>query len=97
MADNKTIERIRQEVVSANKDTLYQATLKDTEQEQYIQHKFPKDFKGGETYNDIFKAKIKLGREVQELEMKHDNWLLDEQMKMINRELIIMINERKGE
>ena len=55
MADNKTIERIQQEVVSANKDTLYQATLKDTEQEQYIQHKFPKDFKGGETYNDIFR------------------------------------------
>ena len=40
-------------------------------------------------------AKIKLGREVQELEMKHDNWLLDEQMKMIRRELITMINERK--
>ena len=35
--------------------------------------------------------------EVQELKMKHDNWLLDEQMKMIKRELITMINERKGE
>ena len=34
MADNKTIERIQQEVVSANKDTLYQATLKDTEVEK---------------------------------------------------------------
>ena len=34
MADNKTIERIQQEVVSANKDKLYQATLKDTEIEQ---------------------------------------------------------------
>ena len=34
MADNKTIERIQQEVVSANKDTLYQATLKDTELEK---------------------------------------------------------------
>ena len=33
--------------------------------------------------------------EVQELKMKHDNWLLDEQMKMINQELIAMINERK--
>ena len=33
--------------------------------------------------------------EVQELKMKHDNWLLDEQMKMIKRELITMINERK--
>ena len=34
MADNKTIERIQQEVVSANKDTLYQATLKETELEK---------------------------------------------------------------
>jgi len=40
-------------------------------------------------------AKIKLGCEVQELENKHHNWLLDEQMKMIKRELITMINERK--
>ena len=76
MADNKTIERIQQEVVSANKDRLYQATLK-------------------EVNNNELQAKIKLGREVQELEMKHDNWLLDEQMKMINQELITMINERK--
>ena len=34
MADDRTIERIQQEVVSANKDTLYQATLKDTELEK---------------------------------------------------------------
>ena len=34
MADNKTKERTQQEVVSANKDTLYQATLKDTELEK---------------------------------------------------------------
>ena len=34
MMDSKTIERIHQEVVSANKDTLYQATLKDTELEK---------------------------------------------------------------
>ena len=76
MADNKTIERIQQEVVSPNKDKLYQATLKEVKDNE-------------------LQAKIKLGREVQELEMKHDNWLLDEQMKMIKRELIIMINERK--
>ena len=61
---------------SQNKDRLYQATLK-------------------EVNNNELQAKIKLGREVQELEMKHDNWLLDEQMKMINQELITMINERK--
>ena len=34
MASNKTIERIQQEVVSANKDKLYKATLKDTELEK---------------------------------------------------------------
>ena len=41
--------------------------------------------------------KLPVAFEVQELKMKHDNWLLDEQMKMIKRELITMINERKGE
>ena len=39
--------------------------------------------------------KLPVAFEVQELKMKHDNWLLDEQMKMIKRELIAMINERK--
>ena len=78
MASNKTIEHIQQEVVSANKDRLYQATLKEVKDNE-------------------LQAKIKLGHEVQELEMKHHNWLLDEQMKMIKRELIEMINERKGE
>jgi len=59
MADNKTIERIQQEVVSANKDKLYQATKKEVKDNE-------------------LQAKIKLGREVQELEMKHSNWLLDQ-------------------
>ena len=77
MADNKTIEHIQQEVVSANKDRLYQATLKEVNSNKPI--------------------KLPVAFEVQELKMKHDNWLLDEQMKMIKRELITMINERKGE
>ena len=59
MADNKTIERIQQEVVSPNRDKLYQATKKEVEDNE-------------------LQAKIKLGREVQELEMKHSNWLLDQ-------------------
>ena len=59
MADNKTIERIQQEVVSPNRDKLYQATKKEVE-------------------DNKLQAKIKLGREVQELEMKHKNWLLDQ-------------------
>ena len=32
--------------------------------------------------------------EVQELKMKHDNWLLDEQMKMITKELKEFINDK---
>ena len=59
MADNKTIERIQQEVVSANKDRLYQATLKEVKDNE-------------------LQAKIKLGCEVQELENKHHNFMLDE-------------------
>ena len=31
MADQQTIERIQQEVVSGNKDRLYQATLKEVQ------------------------------------------------------------------
>jgi hypothetical protein len=34
MASNETIERTQQEIVSANKDRLYQATKKDTEIEK---------------------------------------------------------------
>ena len=49
---------------SQNKDRLYQATLK-------------------EVNNNELQAKIKLGREVQELEMKHKNWLLDQEIKKI--------------
>ena len=64
MASNKTIERIQQEVVSPNKDKLYQATLKEVK-------------------NTELQAKIKLGREVQELEIKHKNWLLDQEIKKI--------------
>ena len=55
MADDKTIERIQQEVVSANRDKLYQATLKEVKDNE-------------------LQAKIKLGREVQELEMKHNQY-----------------------
>ena len=31
MSDDQTIERIQQEVVSANRDRLYQATLKEVQ------------------------------------------------------------------
>ena len=47
-----------------------------------------------EVKDNELQAKIKLGREVQELEMKHDNWLLDEQMKMITKELKEFINDK---
>ena len=32
MSDQQTIERIQQEVVSANRDKLYQATLKEVQE-----------------------------------------------------------------
>ena len=32
--------------------------------------------------------------EVQELKMKHDNWLLDEQMKMKTKELKEFVNDK---
>ena len=48
------------------------------------------------TLKEVNSNKPIVAFEVQELKMKHDNWLLDEQMKMIKRELITMINERKG-
>ena len=37
MASNKTIERIQQEVVSPNKDKLYQATLKEVNSNKPIE------------------------------------------------------------
>ena len=55
MADNKTIERIQQEVVSANKDRLYQATLKDTELE-----KVKAIFKGSNGLDDISERDMKI-------------------------------------
>jgi len=71
----------------------YEQELKDYRDSQNKDRLYRATLK--EVKDNELQAKIKLGREVQELEMKHDNWLLDEQMKMIKRELIIMINERK--
>ena len=71
----------------------YQQELKDHRDSQNKDRLYQATLK--EVKDNEFQAKIKLGREVQELENKHHNWLLDEQMKMIKRELITMINERK--
>ena len=57
MASNKTIERIQQEVVSANKDRLYQATLKDTELE-----KVKAIFKGSNGLDNISERYLKTFR-----------------------------------
>ena len=57
MADNKTIERIQQEVVSANKDKLYQATLKDTALE-----KVKAIFKGSNGLDNISEEKMQTFR-----------------------------------
>ena len=47
-----------------------------------------------EVKDNELQAKIKLGREVQELEMKHHNFMLDEQIKMITEELKEFINDK---
>ena len=39
-------------------------------------------------------VKLPVAFEVQELNMKHDNWLLDDQMKMIKQELKEFINDK---
>ena len=74
MADDKTMERIQQEVVSANRDRLHQATLKEV--------------------NSNKPVKLPVALEVQELKLKHDNWLLDEQMKMIIKELEEFVRDK---
>ena len=71
----------------------YEQELKDHRDSQNKDRLYQATLK--EVKDTELQAKIKLGREVQELENKHHNWLLDEQMKMIKRELITMINERK--
>ena len=76
MADNKTIERIQQEVVSANKDKLYQATLKEVKDTE-------------------LQAKIKLGREVQELENNQHNYKLDQENKKM-REFFNRVADEGG-
>ena len=73
----------------------YEQELKDHRDSQNKDRLYQATLK--EVKDTELQAKIKLGREVQELENKHHNFMLDEQMKMINRELITMINERKVE
>jgi len=41
-------------------------------------------------------VKLPVAFEVQELKMQHDNWFLDQQMKMIRRELNECINEKQN-
>ena len=46
------------------------------------------------TLKEVNSNKPIVAFEVQELKMKHDNWLLDEQMKMITKELKEFINNK---
>ena len=39
---------------------------------------------------------ITIGREVSRLKNQHDNWLFDQQMEMIRRELKECINEKQN-
>ena len=41
-------------------------------------------------------VKLPVAFEVQELKMKHDNWLFDQQMEMIKEELKECINEKQN-
>jgi ATP-dependent Lon protease len=71
----------------------HQQELKDHRDSQNKDRLYQATLK--EVKDNELQAKIKLGCEVQELENKHHNFMLDEQMKMIKQELITMINERK--
>ena len=41
-------------------------------------------------------VKLPVAFEVQKLKMQHDNWLFDQQMEMIRRELKECINEKQN-
>ena len=70
----------------------HQQELKDHRDSQNKDRLYQATLK--EVKDTELQAKIKLGREVQELEMKHHNWLLDEQMKMITKELKEFISDK---
>ena len=70
----------------------HQQELKDHRDSQNKDRLYQATLK--EVKDNELQAKIKLGREVQELEMKHHNWLLDEQMKMITKELKEFISDK---
>ena len=70
----------------------HQQELKDHRDSQNKDRLYQATLK--EVKDTELQAKIKLGREVQEVEMKHHNWLLDEQMKMITKELKEFINDK---
>ena len=70
----------------------YEQELKDHRDSQNKDRLYQATLK--EVKDNELQAKIKLGREVQELEIKHHNWLLDEQMKMITKELKEFVNDK---
>ena len=70
----------------------HQQELKDHRDSQNKDRLYQATLK--EVKDNELQAKIKLGREVQELEIKHHNWLLDEQMKMITKELKEFISDK---
>ena len=70
----------------------YKQELKDHRDSQNKDRLYQATLK--EVKDNELQAKIKLGREVQELETKHHNFMLDEQMKMITKELKEFINDK---
>ena len=59
----------------------YQQELKDHRDSQNKDRLYQATLK--EVKDTELQAKIKLGHEVQELEIKHKNWLLDQEIKKI--------------
>ena len=91
MPDQKTIERIGQEVHTPNHVRKFEQEKKAKELEA--------------TAQSVRDNGLGLSKETQakpeptytELKASHDNHFLDQQIEMIRKELITMINEKGGE
>ena len=70
----------------------HQQELKDHRDSQNKDRLYQATLK--EVKDNELQAKIKLGREVTRLQNKHHNFMLDDQMKMITKELKEFINDK---
>jgi len=89
MPDQETIERIQQEVHTPNHVRKYEQEKKAKELEATAQS--VRDNGLGLSKETQAKSEPTLA----ELKASHDNHFLDQQIKMMRKELITMVNERK--